>query len=132
LPSSALISLGGLAAMMGGVVYAGTGLAAERLAEDLYYMGNIGSGFVAVLLPIGAMVAIVALHILQRQYYGLWGTVVSLTAFAGLTLAAGALTVGVISTAPALGSLFIALVVVELIEHGEHDDLGARGGRAYL
>ena len=113
--SSILIRLGGLAAMVGGVVYAGVGLVAERLAEYLYYMGNIGSGFMAVLLPIGAMAAMAALHVLQRQHYALWGTVVYLTAFVGLAVATGALTVGVISTAPALDSLFIALVLGLLV-----------------
>ena len=87
----------------------------ERLAEYLYYMGSIGSGFVAVLLPIGAMAAIAALHVLQRQRYGLRGTVVSLTAFIGLALATGALTVGVISTAPDVDSLVIALVIGLLV-----------------
>ena len=51
-----LVRVGGLAAMVGGVVYAGVGLVAERLVEYLYYMGNIDDNFVAVLLPIGAMV----------------------------------------------------------------------------
>jgi hypothetical protein len=48
--SSILIRLGGLAAMMGGIVYAGVGLVEERLAEYLYYAGNIGYGFIAVLI----------------------------------------------------------------------------------
>jgi hypothetical protein len=111
-----LIRSGGLAAMVGGVVYAGVGLVAERLAEYLYYMGNIvGSGFAAVLLPIGAMAAIAVLHVLQRQRYGLRGALVSLTAFVGLALATGALTVGVISTAPALDPLFMVLVIGLLV-----------------
>jgi hypothetical protein len=110
-----LIRLGGLAAMVGGVVYAGVGLIEERLAEYLYYMGNIGDGFVAVLLPLGAMAAIAALHALHRERYGLPGALVSLTAFIGLALATGALTVGVISTFPALDSLFNALLIGLLV-----------------
>jgi hypothetical protein len=110
-----LIRLGGLAAMVGGVVYAGVGLIEERLVEYLYYMGNIGYGFVAVLLPLGAMAAIAALHVLHRGRYGWAGAVVSLTAFVGLALATGALTVGVVSTSPDLDSLFIALLAGLLV-----------------
>jgi hypothetical protein len=110
-----LIRLGGLVAMVGGVVYAGVGLVEERLAEYLYYVGNIGGGFVAVLLPLGAMAAIAALHALHRERYGLRGALVSLTAFVGLALATGALTVGVISTSPALDSLFNALLIGLLV-----------------
>jgi hypothetical protein len=101
--------------MVGGVVYAGVGLIEERLAEYLYYMGNIGDGFVAVLLPLGAMAAIAALHALHRERYGLPGALVSLTAFIGLALATGALTVGVISTFPALDSLFNTLLIGLLV-----------------
>ncbi len=39
-----LIRLGGLTAMVGDVVYAGVGLVEDRIAEYLYYMGNIGQG----------------------------------------------------------------------------------------
>ena len=89
--SSNLIRLGGLAAIVGGIVYAGVGLIAERLAEYLYYIGNIGGyGFLAVLLPLGAMAAIAALYVLQREHYGWVGTAVSLTAFVSLALAMGA------------------------------------------
>ncbi len=92
--------------MVGGVVYAGVGLVEERLAEYLYYMDDIGYGFVAVLLPVGAMAAVAALHVLQRERYGWAGAVASLTAFVGLALATGALAVGVISASPDLDSLF--------------------------
>ena len=40
--STNLIRLGGLAVMVGGVVYAGVAMMEGRLAEYLYYMGNIG------------------------------------------------------------------------------------------
>jgi hypothetical protein len=109
--SSILIRLGGLASIVGGAVYAGVGLVEERLAEYLYYMGNIGDGFIAVLLPVGAMAAIAAVHALQRRTYGWAGTVVSLTAFVGLAVATGAITVGVVSASPDLDSLFYILVV---------------------
>jgi hypothetical protein len=112
--SSILIRLGGLAAMVGGVVYAGVGLVEERLAEYLYYVDSISYGFVAVLLPLGAMAAIVALHALQRERYGWLAAVVSLTAFVGLALATGALTIGVVSSSPDLDSL-INVVLIGLV-----------------
>ncbi len=101
--------------MVGGVVYAGVGLIEERLVEYLYYMGNIGFGYIAILLPLGAMAAIAALHVLHRERYGWAGAVVSLTAFVGLALATGALTVGVVSTSPDLDSQFIALLTGLLV-----------------
>jgi hypothetical protein len=52
---------------------------------------------------------------LQRQRYGLRGTLVSLTAFVGLALATGALTVGVVSSSPTFDSQFIVLVIGLLI-----------------
>ncbi len=110
-----LIRLGGFAAMVGGIVYAGVGLIVERLAEYLYYMGNIGYGFIAVLLPLGAMGAIAALYALHGELNGWTGTVVSLTAFVGLALATGALTVGVISASPDLDLLFNVLLVGLLV-----------------
>lgn len=110
------IRLGGLAAMVGGVVYAGVGLIEARLAEYLYYMGNIGYGFIAILLPLGAMAAIAALYVLQKGFYGRGaGAVISLTAFVGLAVATGALTVGVISTSPDLDVLFNALLMGLLV-----------------
>lgn len=101
--------------MVGGVVYAGVGLMEARLAEYLYYMGNIGYGFIAILLPLGAMAAIAALYVLQRGLYGRAGTVIYLTAFVGLAVATGALTVGVVSTSPDLDMLFNALLMELLV-----------------
>jgi hypothetical protein len=101
--------------MVGGVVYAGVGLVEERLVEYLYYVGNIGDGFIAVLLPVGAMAAMAAVHALQRDSYGWRGTVVSSTAFVGLAVATGALTVGVVSASPDLDLLFNVLVVGLLV-----------------
>src|ERR671910_1828648 len=88
---SNLIRLGGLAAMVGGVVYAGVGLLEKRLAEDLVFTGNIGYRIIVVSLPLGTMAAIVALYALHRQRYGRAGTVLCLTAVLGLALATGAL-----------------------------------------
>ncbi len=62
-------------------------------------------------MPLGAMAAIAALYVLQREFYGRAGAVVSLAAFVGLALATDALTVGIISTSPELGSLFNVFVI---------------------
>jgi hypothetical protein len=97
---SNLIRFGGLAAMAGGVLYAGVGLLVGRLAEELVYIGNIGYGFIVVSLPLGAMAAIVALYALHRERYGRAGLVLCITAFLGLALATVALTLGVIATYP--------------------------------
>jgi hypothetical protein len=97
---SNLIRFGGLAAMVGGVLYAGVGLLVGRLAEELVYIGNIGYGFIVVSLPLGAMAAIVALYALHRERYGRAGLVLCFTAFLGLALATVALTLGVIATYP--------------------------------
>jgi hypothetical protein len=112
---ASLIRLGGLAAIVGGIVYAGVGLIEERLAEYLYYMANIGGGFIAVLMPLGAMAAIAALHALHSERYGLLGALASLAALVGLALAIGALTVGVISPSPDLDRLLQALIIGLLV-----------------
>jgi hypothetical protein len=116
---SNLIRLGGLAAMVGGVLYAGVGLLVGRLAEELVYIGSIGYGFIVVSLPLGAMAAIVALYGLHRERYGRAGLVLCLTAFLGLALATGALTLRVLATYPLhafpdLG-LFANLIVLGLL-----------------
>jgi hypothetical protein len=70
-----LIRLSGLAAMVGGVVYTMLGLLLGFRAPLFY-----------VLLGIGAMAAIAALHTLQRRHYGLSGAVASVTAFVGIAM----------------------------------------------
>jgi hypothetical protein len=98
-PASILIRLGGLAAIVGGIVYAGGSLLLARGpllgGEFFLYMNSFGSGFFAVLLPLGAMATIAALHVLQRERYGLPGALVSLISLVCLALAVGALIVGV-------------------------------------
>ena len=86
--------------MVGGVLYAGVGMLVGRLAEELVYIDNIGYGFVVVSLPLGAMAAILALYALHRARYGRAGLVLCLTAFLGLALATGALTLRVMATYP--------------------------------
>ena len=100
MPYSNLIRLGGVAAMVGGVLYAGVGLLEGRLAEELVYIGNIGYGFIVISLPLGTMAAIAALYALHRERYGRAGTALCLTAFLGLALATGALTLRVLATYP--------------------------------
>ncbi len=73
--NSGLIRLGGLAAMVGGVVYTTLGLLVPFLAPLFFY-----------LLVLGATAALVALHILQRGRYGLPGALASLTTFVGLAV----------------------------------------------
>jgi hydrogenase/urease accessory protein HupE len=60
-----LIRLGGLAAMVGGIVYTALGLLVPFL-EPMSF----------ALLALGAMVATAALHVLQKERYGLPGTLV--------------------------------------------------------
>jgi hypothetical protein len=82
-----LIRLGGLAAMVGGVIYATLGwvifLRAPNLPESIGFIQSA----LFILLLLGAMAAIAALHALQRQRHG-WArtTVASLIAFIGAVL----------------------------------------------
>ncbi len=95
-----LIRLGGLAAMVGGIVYAIVGsLEGRFLVEYLFHLDQFGGEFfVAVSLPLGASAAIAALHVLQRERYAsrLLGTLASLMVFVGLAIPVGVLTVRVV------------------------------------
>jgi hypothetical protein len=75
---TSLIRLGGLAGIVGGVAYTALGLLVPFL-EPMFF----------VLLALGAIVAIAALHALQRERYGLPGTLASLTVFIGVVLVLG-------------------------------------------
>ena len=116
--SSILVRLGGLAAMVGGVVYAGVGLLEVHLGEELVYIGNIGYRFLVVSLPLGTMAAIVALYALHGERYGRAGMVLCLTAVLGLATATGALTLRVLATYPIYAfpdlGLFSVLIVLSL------------------
>ncbi len=113
--SSILIRLGGLAAMVGGVAFLLLWLPGEFLVKLLRPLGllpeNISAtdNVVHVLLMLGAMAAIAALHLLQRQRYGWTGAAASLAAFVGLALLATAMVVGYGATGPA-GDPFLALL----------------------
>jgi hypothetical protein len=76
--SSNLIRLGGLAAVVGGIVYAALTLLIPFL-EPMFFS----------LLGLGIMVAVAALHLLHRERYGLPGTLASLTIFIGVVLILG-------------------------------------------
>lgn len=79
MPSSAFIRSGGLMAVVGGVAWT-TGWAAQQ-----YFELDRIKGVSLFVLLLGAMAAVTALHILQRERYGL-GSWFALTAFIGLAL----------------------------------------------
>ena len=116
---SNLIRLGGLAAMVGAVLYAGVGLLEKHLAEDLVFTGNIGYRFIVVSLPLGTIAAIVALYALHTDRYARAGAVLCLTAVLGLALATGALTLRVLAAYPIHAfpelALFSWLIVLGLL-----------------
>jgi hypothetical protein len=76
-----LISLGGFASVVGGVAWA------AAWAAQWYLEINPGvKGWAFFLLLLGAMATLAALHVLQRERYGVPGTLVALMAFVGLGL----------------------------------------------
>ena len=81
-----LIRLGGLVAMVGGVANVMLGLVVllctPSCPRSLVYV--LPAFF--VLLAFGAMAAIATLHLLQRQHYGLLGTLAFLVAFVGVAM----------------------------------------------
>ncbi len=78
-----LIRLGGLAPIVGGVIYAVHG---SLLDPE----GTLRVSSVLALLSV--MVVIVTLHLLQRERYGYEGTLASVSAFVGVTLVLGGFT----------------------------------------
>jgi hypothetical protein len=123
--SSNLIRLGGLLAMLGGVLHAALRLGLpeplvrwflntpEPVPVD-YYVDLIDYAFTTFLLPLGALSSIAALHALQGQRYGRPGALASLISFAGLAILVGGLLLGGVS---ALRSewLFIADQVLSVV-----------------
>ena len=72
---TSLTRLGGLAAIVGGVAYTALSLLVPFL-EPMFF----------VLLAIAALVAVAALHVLQRERYGLPGTLASVSVVIGVVL----------------------------------------------
>jgi drug/metabolite transporter (DMT)-like permease len=83
---TSLIRLGGLAAMVGGVALFTlslmTWLCIPNCPRSLAYITSA----LFVLLAFGAMAAIAVLHIIQRERYGLLGTLAFLVAFVGVAM----------------------------------------------
>jgi hypothetical protein len=75
---TSLIHVGGLAAMVGGLAYTALSLLVPFL-EPMFF----------VLLALAALVAVAALHALQRERYGLPGTLASLSVVIGVVLILG-------------------------------------------
>ena len=96
-----LIRLGGLVAMVGGVASATLGLLYALQArgvslgsiENALQKGNYENPVLTVLL-IGVLVAIAALHAIQRRHYGSPGALASLAAFVGVAMSVGGNLVG--------------------------------------
>ena len=93
---SNLIRLGGLAAMVGGVIYVLSGLGGLApivggvVGGVIYSLSAVVPGEVSVVLfLLSVMAAIVALHLLQRERYGWRGTLGFPTTFAGVALTLG-------------------------------------------
>jgi hypothetical protein len=92
--SSNFIRWCGLAAIVGGVVYALPGLLIGPLVRYLYSPSGpwdlpvlrYSESLFLFLLLLGAMAAIAGLHVLQRERYGLVGALASLTAFVGVAI----------------------------------------------
>jgi hypothetical protein len=84
--STSLIRLGGLATMVGGVAFVMLGFLTWLCTPN--FPGS--SGYVELaffdLLVFGAMVALASLHALQRESYGLLGTLAFLVALVGVAM----------------------------------------------
>src|SRR5215210_2642060 len=84
--SSLIIRVGGLVAMVGGVAFVIVGFMTWLCTPNC--PGS--SGYVVLaffdLLVFGAMMALVSLHAIQRERYGLLGTLTFLVAFVGVAM----------------------------------------------
>jgi hypothetical protein len=92
-----IIGLGGLAAMVGAVAYATLSLAVwlsePPFSRSIPYLDSASDLTIQTLvnvsdvfLAVGALAAIVALHALHRESYGMMGTLVFVVAFVGAAL----------------------------------------------
>jgi hypothetical protein len=88
-----LIRLGGLVAIGGGLVATNLGLLyvlqAWGMTLDFTAIALLKGHYenpVAIMLLVGMMAGIAALHIVQRRHYGRWGTLAFLGAFVGVAM----------------------------------------------
>jgi hypothetical protein len=81
-----LIRLGGLAAMVGGIALVTLGLVIWLCIPNCPRSTAYISGVFFVLLVLGAIAAIAALHLLQSEHYSLFGTLAFLVAFVGVAM----------------------------------------------
>ncbi len=123
--SSNFIRWCGLAAIVGGVVYASLGLLIGPLVRYLYSPSGpwdlpvlrYSESIFLFLLLLGAMAAIAGLHTLQRERYGLVGALASLTAFVGVAiiLVGGLVDILAGQRYPGVASILIVAVLVATI-----------------
>lgn len=90
-----LIRLGGLVAMVGGLASTTLGIlyilqargatldSTEKALQKGHYENPV-----AMMLLVGVLVALVALHLIQRGHYGRWGALTSVAALAGVAMVA--------------------------------------------
>ncbi len=90
-----LIRLGGLVAMVGGLAATTLGIlyilqargvtlgSTEKALQKGHYENPV-----AMILLVGVLVAIAALHLIQRGHYGRWGVLTAVAAFTGVAMAA--------------------------------------------
>lgn len=98
---TSFIRLGGLAAMVGGIYWV-AGTAVLSLEISSIPVSQALDILSYVFLSLGAMAAVVALHLLQRERYGLWGALFSLVAFVGLAMIIIFQVVNFMETVPSL------------------------------
>ena len=88
--SSSLIRLGGLIALVSGVVYAASGLTTLPMVSGLSRSVTVVENVLFVLMLVAAMASVVALHVLhkdlRRDSYGPLGVLASVTVVAGMVL----------------------------------------------
>jgi hypothetical protein len=88
---TSLIRLGGLAPIVGGVIYAVVSILADPFyANRLTLIWDVSS----ILFGLSVMAVIVALHLLQSERYGSSGMLAFLVAFVGVALLLGSFTGG--------------------------------------
>ena len=115
--SSNLIRWGGIAALIGGVLYVLTGIMSlfapqeEVLDSFTDYLIEV----LFVLALVGTLVAIAGLHVLQKERYGRLGAAGSLTAFVGHVLLLVAAATTILTGREALDIIYLLGSLVALV-----------------